>query len=842
MKSLIGLLGILFIVNTSFAQFTVPVTWEKTSNKINDQEYELIFTATIEPGWTIYSQTVEDGPIPTSVFFVEGDHFELIGSTEEDGESKEGFDPVFETNVKKFFNTAVFKQRVKVLDFSKPITGDVEYMCCDDKQCLPPTQDEFSFLFEETTEAPTTTLSTDDQPTLSIDNDSKPKSNKRDKLVWNADVEKLSGNKYQVNLHADIQEGWHIYSQYLESDQGPTATSVFFEENEGVKPIGKVEEKSPERIEGFDDIFEMNVVKLKKKVTFSQEFELTDPNAVIEGDVSFQACDTVRCLPKITIPFRVDFPAKKVWIDAEYDAFKESQTAALPVDESYLAGLFQAYAKPDLSNPAANCNEEIVEDKSSLWNIFILGFLGGLVALLTPCVFPIIPLTVSFFTKAQGASNKKGIVNASLYGFFIFFIYFLLSIPFHLLDSIDPNILNTISTNPILNIVFFAIFIFFAFSFFGYYELTLPSSWSTRASSAEGVGGIIGIFFMALTLALVSFSCTGPILGSLLAGALTATGGAMQLTVGMSAFGLALALPFALFAAFPSWMNSLPKSGGWLNTVKVVLGFVELALALKFLSNADMVKHWGLLKYEVFNGLWIVIALATAAYLFGLIKFPHDSPMKKLPVSRAILAVGFLGFAIYMTTGFMYDKKADSYKSLKLLSGLAPPVCYSWFRPCDCPQNLNCYKDFFEGQEVAANQNKPILIDFTGYACVNCRKMEEHVWPEKQVYDKLSDDYVLVSLYVDDRKPLPKEEQITVTDWRGKQKDLETYGDKWTHFQFKYFENVSQPYYILLSPDGKRILNNPVGYTPDITEYASFLECGIQANERLTSSKLLGEK
>jgi thiol:disulfide interchange protein DsbD len=451
-----------------------------------------------------------------------------------------------------------------------------------------------------------------------------------------------------------------------------------------------------------------------------------------------------------------------------------------------------------------------------------------------------IPLTVSFFTKGSH-DKRKGLINAFMYGFFILLVYILLSLPFHLMDSLNPDILNDISTNIWLNIAFFAIFIFFAFSFFGYYEITLPSSWTNKASSAEGVGGMLGIFFMALTLALVSFSCTGPILGSLLAGALSSDGGALQLTSGMAGFGLALALPFGLFAAFPRWLNSLPKSGGWLNSVKVVLGFIELALAFKFLSNADLVMRWGLLKIEPFLIIWILTAVGLALYLFGKIKFPHDSPIKKLSPTRIVLGLVTVAFAVYLATGFRYNEKTNTFTSLTLLSGLAPPVGYSWIYPNKCPNNLNCFKDLESGLSYAQEVDKPVILDFTGHACVNCRKMEEHVWPKREVYNQLKDDYVLISLYVDEKIELPVEEQITVERKTGGTRKLRTYGNKWAHFQAEYFNNNSQPYYVLLSPDGK-LLNQPVGYTPDSKEYAEFLKCGLEAYEQVKNTGLLGKK
>jgi thiol:disulfide interchange protein DsbD len=500
----------------------------------------------------------------------------------------------------------------------------------------------------------------------------------------------------------------------------------------------------------------------------------------------------------------------------------------------------------DLKKSEIACENGIISNASitksnskSLWSIFGLGFLGGLLALLTPCVFPMIPLTVSFFTKKGNQNNKSGVYKGLLYGFFIFAVYILLSVPFHLLDSVNPDILNEISTNVWLNVIFFLIFLFFAFSFFGYYELTLPSSWTNKTTQGENAGGLLGIFFMALTLAIVSFSCTGPILGSLLAGSLTADGGAWQLTAGMAGFGVSLGLPFALFAMFPNLLNALPKSGGWLNTTKVVLGFFELALAFKFLSNADLVKHWGILKLEPFLILWIIIFAGLALYLFGKIKFPHDSPIKKLTFSRISFAVFVSAFVIYLASGFRLNKETNTFSSLTLLSGLAPPVGYSFLYPNDCPNNLTCFKDLKTGIAYAKKVNKPIMLDFTGYACVNCRKMEEHVWSSKKIDKLLRNEYVLISLYVDDKKELPLEEQVLVNRINGGTRKLTNYGHKWANFQTQFFQSNSQPFYVLLDSEGKNILSDAVGYEPDEDIYAQFLECGLTISEDLSKKNKL---
>jgi len=433
-----------------------------------------------------------------------------------------------------------------------------------------------------------------------------------------------------------------------------------------------------------------------------------------------------------------------------------------------------------------------------------------------------IPLTVSFFTKRTG-NKKQGVSNAMLYGFFIVLIYVLLSVPFHFLDSMNPEILNNISTNVWLNVIFFVVFVFFAFSFFGYYELTLPSSWGNKMDSASNVGGIVGIFFMAVTLAIVSFSCTGPILGSLLAGSLTSDGGAMQLTAGMTGFGVALALPFALFALFPNWLSSLPKSGGWMTTTKVVLGFLELALAFKFLSNADLVVHWGLLKREIFIGIWILIFALLTLYLFGIIRFPHDGPKKRPGLPRVIIGVLSLALVVYLIPGL---KKTEA-SNLKLLSGFPPPVFYSIYeQESECPLGINCFKDFETGLAYAREQRKPILLDFTGWACVNCRKMEENVWSDPKVYELLNNEYVLISLYVDDRKELPTEAQFDYQYDNGRVKAIKTIGDKWATFQAINFQTASQPYYVLMSPDFE-LLAAPQQYT-NTTTYYNWLKQGLE--------------
>ena len=398
-------------------------------------------------------------------------------------------------------------------------------------------------------------------------------------------------------------------------------------------------------------------------------------------------------------------------------------------------------------------------------------------------------------------------------------MYLILSIPFHLIDSVNPDILNEISTNVVLNIIFFLIFVFFAFSFFGYYELTLPASWTSKTTQGENIGGMLGVFFMALTLALVSFSCTGPILGGLL-GSTTLAGGdvATNLTVGMFGFGLALALPFALFALFPGLLSGLPKSGGWMITVKVFLGFLELGLAFKFLSNADLVGHWGILKREIFLGIWLLLSIGLAAYLLGV----FDKVKKPIHWSRYPWIAGSIVFGAFLLLGIF--KKQD----LAWLSGFPPPSFYSVYaQESDCPLGLNCYKDFETGWRVAQEENKPILLDFTGWACVNCRRMEENVWSDPSVFSLINEEFVLISLYVDDRKELPQSDQFVFTYPSGRQKPIETIGQKWGTFQTVNFNAASQPYYVLMNHNEENLID-PVAYTPDVDEYYEWMLNGVQ--------------
>jgi len=831
---------LLALSGTLFGQIQDPVDWTFTWNELDNGNYELISTATIEDGWKIYSQYLEsdDGPVRTSFMYDDESAFEMVGKNEEGGDIEQGFDDLFGMNVISLKKKATFTQRIRLKEgMSGPITGYLEFMACNDEMCLPPTEEMFSFDIPASggdVAASEPVLEDDNTPLLdeaaAQSSEARPAPGIRQPVTWTSSYQEVGDQQYRLEFKASIEKGWTLYAKDVDPTVGPQPTTLLLNEGEHFTWDGSVEETGKKIKEGYDNVFDANLKKITEgPATYAVTIAVEDMSEPVLGELSFMTCDDSQCLPPayLDIVFRADEGI--LLLGDEATTF----LAARDGEDTSAGDVAYAMTKPDIENPVGVCStDQETVAQASIWRIFGLGFLGGLLALLTPCVFPMIPLTVSFFTKSSG-NRQKGIRDAVLYGGFILLVYLVLSIPFHLMDSLNPDILNDISTNIWLNLFFFAVFLFFAFSFFGYYELTLPEKWTNRASQAEGVGGVLGIFFMALTLALVSFSCTGPILGSLLAGALTSNGGAWQLTAGMGGFGLALALPFALFALFPGMMKTLPKSGGWLNTVKVVLGFIELALALKFLSNADLVKHWGILKIEPFLGLWILIFLGLGLYAFGLIKFPHDSPKTRLGAGRVTVGVLSLAFVIYLASGFMYSEQSGSYRPLKLLSGLAPPVCYSMVYDCDCPQNLECFKDLDDGLAYAKKQNKPVMIDFTGHACVNCRKMEEHVWPELDVYNQLRDDYVLISLYVDDKRELPEAEQIMVEKATGGTRKLRRVGDKWAHFQTEYFQTNTQPYYVLLSPEGDKLLNQPVGYTPDVSAFADFLQCGKDAFQRL---------
>ena len=625
----------------------------------------------------------------------------------------------------------------------------------------------------------------------------------KEPVFWEIQLEQTNNRQYTLVFKAVIETNWHLYSQF--SNKNGAFPTEFIFNPKGYKRIGEVKESTS--ITDYDKVFEMDLTYFNDTATFRQEIELEDTDlSNLSVEVNYQVCDDKLCVFR-TETFVFSFDGKEVENSLNTDARSQVLSKALKLDLKETQ-----FLETELTN----------ETSKSIWNIFFLGFIGGLLALLTPCVFPMIPLTVSFFLK-QAATKSKGVYNALLYTFFIILIYGLLSLPFHFLDSINPEILNTIATNVTLNMIFFGVFVFFAFSFFGFYELTLPTQWGSKSDQASDFKGGVGIFFMALTLAIVSFSCTGPILGSLLAGSLTANGGAMQLSTGMLGFGFALGLPFGLFALFPNTLKAMPKSGGWMTTVKVVLGFLELALALKFLSNADLVAHWDLLKREVFIGIWALISSLLTLYLFGIFRF-KDEVKQKIGIIRVVFAVMSLSFTAFLIYGLFSDEN-----QLKILSGFPPPEFYSISSmDSDCPLGLECYKDYEKGLEVAITKNKIILLDFTGWACVNCRKMEENVWSDPAVYSLLNENYIIISLYVDDRKELDKDAQFNYQYSDGRIKKINTVGKKWATFQAINFQTASQPFYVQMTSDGN-LLNSPKQYT-DVATFRAWLEKGLKNN------------
>lgn len=651
-------------------------------------------------------------------------------------------------------------------------------------------------------------------------------------------VNELGNNQYEAVLNATLESGWHIYSRDIPEDTGIPTEYVVSGKN--IELIGKFQEVGKKH-EEFSEAFGGTIIYYSNSASFKQKFKLKDPTKAgdVVAEITYQTCDDRVCLAPNTLEFNKKITPTGVTEEAVTDDKTEATKDSAKVVETLTGNPVKGdstivettkldpkqlkVASIDISKPLTDCGTGSSKIDENYWTYLLLGFIGGLIALLTPCVFPMIPLTVSFFTKGN-KNPAKGKRDALVYGFFILLIFVLLSLPFHLIDGIAGNIFNEISTNVWLNIVFFIIFIFFAGSFFGYYDITLPSSIANKSSKAEEAGGMIGIFFMALTLVIVSFSCTGPILGSLLGSAITGSANVpMLLTFALAGFGLAWAIVFGLLALFPQALQSLPKSGGWMNTVKVVLGFVELALALKFLSKADLVSKTFLIKRELFIAIWIVIAIGLVIYLFGLIRFPHDDKKPKISITRKIIGVLGIGFVVYLIQGLIPAERPK----LSLLSGILPPLNVSYFHDeKDGILGMHPEHDFFNAIELAKKENKPILIDFTGYGCENCRKMEEFVWSEPDILPILQNDVVLASLYVDDKEELPEDQKTKIDLGDGQVKKVKTIGDRWSLFQTANFNNNSQPHYVLLTPDGK-VINTPVSGYMEKEKFKKFLECGV---------------
>ncbi|MFT6440929.1 MAG: thiol:disulfide interchange protein DsbD [Salibacteraceae bacterium] len=816
-----------FSTLTSTAQVFNPVSWSFDSKQLSDNEFELQFKAEIDPHWHIYSNTLsgDEGPLPTEFTFEKSKDFELVGGIQEPKPTKE-FDKNFQMDLLFFDDEVTFSQKVRLKNPTANVKGELTFMVCDDSKCLPPDYIEFSFDLKKSKSMKMEIVSNDKQPGLIAENPStkdspgieavslelkiphfkaKPllQENKiYDPVKWTFSAEDIGNGEYLIVASADVEEGWHMYSQNLEGADGPVPTEFrYFNENKEFEIIGTPEEEG-DLIKEYDNNFMMNLNFYEKEVSFKQKIKVKEGVNQVKGDVYYMVCDESKCLPPETIEFNVNL--------------NDFNTAD--------------------SLTELESNHEKKTSSRSFWGIFLLSFLSGFAALLTPCVFPMIPMTVSYFTK-QSKTKAEGIRNAVIYGISIIVIYVLLGTV--VTAVFGSEVLSEMATNFWFNIIFFILLVVFAISFLGAFEITLPSSWVNAADKGADKGGLVGIFFMAFTLALVSFSCTGPIVGTLIVEA-ASIGGLMPI-VGMFGFSLAIALPFALFAAFPGWLNSLPQSGGWLNSVKVVLGFLELGLAMKFLSNADLVIDAGWVTREVFLAFWIVISAMLGFYLIGKIRLPHDSPMEKIPVGRILMAVITFTFTIYLIPG-MWGAP------LKLIAGFPPPMTYAE-APFGSfakgggqasvnshiegthqgPQNIPVFYDWDEGLKYAQLVNKPLFVDFTGKACANCRKMEDQVWGEPGIIDMLRNDVVIVSLYVDFEEPLPASEVKEVMIGTRK-KTIKSVGDKWMYKQVERYKTNTQPYYTMLGSDGKDLANGSADYDRhrDPEDFKAWLSKGLK--------------
>lgn len=808
----------LFAQSSLYAQVYDPVKWKFDVKEISDTEAEIIFTATIEDTWHIYANELDSdmGPLPTEFLFNESSDYKTVGKIIQ-GKPKTEYDKNFQMDLDYFEGKPVFKQRIKRIsnkDFK--VTGEVSYMVCDEEKCLPPEYIPFDLAVkgavgnqskEATPEkVENVSLSTSINQSGNAFNQSPQddgESQIYDPIEWTFSVEDETDSTAVLVAEASIEENWHLYSMFVDENAGPVPTSLNFEESNSFELVGEPTEGKPEII--YDPNFETDLGLFSGIAKFKQKIrKLTTKPAKITGHVTFMVCDDMKCLPPDDLDFAFAIEAGAANIQSD---------------------------KADVETTG-----EKKESKRSNWGIFIIAFLSGFAALLTPCVFPMIPMTVSFFTK-QSKTRAAGIKNAVIYGLSIVVIYVVLGAV--VTWVFGASVLSEMATNPWFNLAFFVLLIVFAISFLGAFEITLPSSWINKADSKADKGGLVGIFFMAFVLALVSFSCTGPIVGSLLVEA--ASRGGTAPVIGMLGFSLAIALPFALFAAFPGWLNSLPQSGGWLNSVKVVLGFLELALAFKFLSNADLVMDFHFLEREVFLAIWIVIFGMLTLYLLGKLKLPHDSDLKYISVPRVLMAVVTGMFTIYMIPG-MWGAP------LKLISAFPPPMQYSespmgvGFKGGTTssnapenedqhigPQGIYVFHDYDKGLAFAKEKNLPLMLDFTGKACVNCRKMEEQVWSDPEIKRKLDQEVVLVSLYVDLREELPKSEQITVDLGNGRSKKLRYVGDKWAAMQELKYKINAQPYYVLLDHN-EELLIEAANYQDygEVDLFNDWLDRGIE--------------
>lgn len=803
MKRGLSLILLTLFTFLGYTQIEDPVKWTYDKKELGNNEYSLLFKAKIDKGWHLYSQFLpsDDGPIATSFTFEKNDNYKLIGKVTEP-EPHHEYDPNFDMELTYFENEVVFTQKIKVLKEGKvTIKGEQEFMVCDATKCLPPDYPLFSFEVTGKAEKKEVVVNLPEPKVEKAEpiqeEIQKPEENQLfDPVKWSYDVYSLGNDEYNLVFKATIEEHWHLYSQN-NPDDGPVPTSFKFDEDDDFELIG-----TPQESEGVktsqDPNFGMELRYFENEARFTQRIKTKNSSKIIEGVLTFMVCDDTKCLPPAYVDFNFD-------LNKSVEVTKTQQTAEIKSEKK----------KQEVS-----------------WGDIVLAFFSGFAALLTPCVFPMIPMTVSFFTK-QSKSKAEGVKNAAIYGTSIVVL-------FTSLGWLFGEAVYAVSTSWWMNLFFFIMILVFAISFLGAFELTLPSSWINSADKQADKGGILGIFFLALVLALVSFTCTGPIVGTLLI-KLSDTGGIMPL-LGMISFSTALALPFVIFSLFPGLMNSLPQSGGWLNMVKVTLGMLELALALKFLSNVDATVNGEhlILGREMFLGIHIAIFILIAMYLFGVFRMAHDSETKHISIPRFFFGLTALTFALYMLPGLWGAP-------LKLIAGYPPaygevvggfgggtsaadPKPNDHMKVVPGINGLYSFHTYEEALEYAKEVKKPILLDYTGYTCPNCRKMEANVWSDPNVLSILKNDIVLVSLHCDDSTELPKEEQIEVEFPGGKKKKLKNYGLKWQYMQISRYNSNSQPKYVFQDYLGNDLKMEAASYEThgEISLYKAWLDEGIK--------------
>lgn len=810
----------LMVSLSAFAQFKKTTTWTFDASqkevKVGD-EVELIFKVKVIDNWYIYSSDLDEdvGPMPTEVIFENPQGFEPVGDLIPI-KPKKKYDDIWEADVTYFDKVGEFRQKIRITAENAKIVGTLEFQTCTDLngQCIPGDQ-EFDIDFIKIS-------ASGSEPAQSPVKTFKPSSilgggrlNSTTSWTFDASKKDLStGDEVELVFSADIDASWYMYSSDIEEGAGPEPTTVTFEPNGSFELIGDLEPVDPKK--KFDETFEADVTYFVQKAEFRQKIRILKSDYRIKGSLDFQTCS--------------DITGKCILGEQDFNInFLQVSGADMAPSE----------ASDDYSNLLQ------ADQGASLWGFFLAAFVFGLAALLTPCVFPMIPMTVAFFTN-NSQSRSQARVKALTYGLSIIAIYILIGLVFT--SFFGVGLANDLATGAVANIIFFLVFVIFAISFFGYFEINLPTGFVNRMDKKADKGGFVGVFFMAFTLVLVSFSCTGPIVGTVLIQSFQ--GEVMKPVVGMLGFSSAFAIPFTIFAFFPGMLKDLPKSGGWLNSVKVVLGFIELALGFKFLSVADQAYHWGLLDREIYIAIWFVIAVLLGLYLLGIISFPHDTKKRKLKPLALGMAIISLGFAAYLFQGFgnaplnalagyLPPEKSTDFSFQRVL-GMADDAVVRDVQPdgfdgevkyadlLELPHELKGFFDYEQAIEFAKKEGKPLFIDFTGHGCVNCRKMEQYVWSDPQVLSRLEEDYVVVALYVDEKTSLPEEQWYT-SDFDGKVK--KTIGKQNFDFQITRFNGNAQPYYILLD-NHEQPLMKPVSYDPSVENFVKFLDEGKAEFER----------